>query len=651
MGKRKEKREKRKTQTAGEITHQGAASFSLRDSLIADSCPRAAAAPTAPFSLFSFLFSLCTFLFSLSPSFAAEVNLEVSTHETYINIPVTIEITIKNAKSHEPPKLPDIAGATVRGPGRPSRNQSTFISGGKVTRKETLTYTFSVTPHREGRIEIPAIAVQADGKTYRTVPQVILVTESETSDLLFVDVYADKEAVYVGDSLTIKLQMWLRPYRSARYQLDQNEMWRTIRLPESSWGPFAELIQNPSKSVRVRSAFRTDSDGNERAYFVYELEKKIWAERAGQVDPGDILVLVNYPEAIGRVRDPFSIGFLSTRRMGVTKSKPIAARPLVAPIDIKPIPTQDRPAHYSGAVGKYNLRVTAKPVAVAVGDPITLTMTIRGTGRLNTLQPPPLLDWTELTDAFKLPADPIAGIVQGRRKEFTQSIRPRNENVSEIPAIPFSYFDPLTEQFVTVHSKPIPITVRAVDTMSIADVVGGEGGGPGATELKEHSGGILANYTGMNEVLSYQAFAPGVGSTAAISLPPMLFFAYLVVQRRRQRSLRDPRAARRRSAYRRAMAGIRSAGERTEADIAKLLAATVSGYIADRCDLPSGGLTRADALEQLRQRQAPDEIIEQVDDLLEICESLKFAGMTPSAGQNLAAQATECINQLERHKL
>ena len=99
------------------------------------------------------------------------------------------------------------------------------------------------------------------------------------------------------------------------------------------------------------------------------------------------------------------------------------------------------------------------------------------------------------------------------------------------------------------------------------------------------------------------------------------------------------------------MARIRGAGGHTGTDVADLLAATVSGYIADRCDLPSGGLTRADALEQLRKRHAPADIIEQVDDLLEICESLKFAGMTPCAGQDLAAQAAECVNQLERQKL
>ena len=110
-------------------------------------------------------------------------------------------------------------------------------------------------------------------------------------------------------------------------------------------------------------------------------------------------------------------------------------------------------------------------------------------------------------------------------------------------------------------------------------------------------------------------------------------------------------AARRRSAYRRALAGIRGAGEYTETDVADLLAATVSGYIADRCDLPLGGLTRADALEQLRQRDTPTDLIDRVDGLLETCESLKFAAGVRVSADDLVARTTDCIHRLQREKL
>src|SRR4029078_11371609 len=104
------------------------------------------------------------------------------------------------------------------------------------------------------------------------------------------------------------------------------------------------------------------------------------------------------------------------------------------------------------AVGQYRLSVSAKPLEVSVGDPITLNIAISGTGRVETLQPPPLSQMSELTKTFKVPSDPVGGTVDGQTKRFSPSIRAVSDTVTQIPAIPFAYFDPRTERFVTVQS-------------------------------------------------------------------------------------------------------------------------------------------------------------------------------------------------------
>ena len=47
----------------------------------------------------------------------------------------------------------------------------------------------------------------------------------------------------------------------------------------------------------------------------------------------------------------------------------------------------------------------------------------------------------------------------------------------------------------------------------------------------------------------------------------------------------------------------------------------------------------------------PADVVAQVDHLLKTCEDLNFAGLDSSAGQDLAAQATECVKRLERERL
>ena len=39
------------------------------------------------------------------------------------------------------------------------------------------------------------------------------------------------------------------------------------------------------------------------------------------------------------------------------------------PIEVLPLPDEGKPADFTGAVGQWNLEVTAKPTEVAVGDP------------------------------------------------------------------------------------------------------------------------------------------------------------------------------------------------------------------------------------------------------------------------------------------
>jgi len=100
----------------------------------------------------------------------------------------------------------------------------------------------------------------------------------------------------------------------------------------------------------------------------------------------------------------------------------------------------------------------ASPLNVRAGDSITLNLGIVGTGPMELVQAPPLSELPELKQ-FKVSNQPLAGYVKDDSKVFSTTIRPRKAGITEIPAIPFSFFNPETEQFETVHSAPIAITV------------------------------------------------------------------------------------------------------------------------------------------------------------------------------------------------
>ncbi len=232
----------------------------------------------------------------------------------------------------------------------------------------------------------------------------IIASKNEPSDLLIVEVEGKEREIFVGEALNLTLKIWIRPYKDKQREitLDEANMWNLIS-EQSSWGPFAESLQKMSADNQRpggNQVLRTDSDGNEREYLLYEIEATVYPNRPGQIDADDVRILLNYPLELGRSRSPFSLlddddfpfggspfgdsffrGFGSTLK--VTKSKPIVAEATVEQITVKPIPGQGRPEDYRGAVGQYSIITQAKPTRVKVGDPITLHIGVDGTGPMD----------------------------------------------------------------------------------------------------------------------------------------------------------------------------------------------------------------------------------------------------------------------------
>jgi hypothetical protein len=103
--------------------------------------------------------------------------------------------------------------------------------------------------------------------------------------------------------------------------------------------------------------------------------------------------------------------------------------------------------------------------------------------------------------------------------------------------------------------------------------------------------------------------------------------------------------ARRRGARRSAQATLQSA--RASPDRADVVAGALLTYVADRTNLPTGGLTRADAVARLRKDGVADDVIGEVDDVLAACEAIRYAGQQ-TAGDELIERASQCLQRLER---
>ena len=157
--------------------------------------------------------------------------------------------------------------------------------------------------------------------------------------------------------------------------------------------------------------------------------------------------------------DPFSDPFFSNpfAQFGERRDIQISSEPVA--LEVKPLPP-NAPPSFSGAIGSFTMATDAKPKSVQVGDPITVTTTISGRGNFDRVNAPLLEDdrgWHKYPPSSKFKQDDEVGI--SGTKTFETVVSP-NENKQSLPVLAFSYFDPAKEQYVTLHSESMAITVQ-----------------------------------------------------------------------------------------------------------------------------------------------------------------------------------------------
>jgi hypothetical protein len=564
---------------------------------------------------------------------AADIREQLSSASATVGEQITLTVTVRDADRLGNPVIPRVESMDIELAGGPNQSSGMSIVNGRVQQWNEFTLQFGITPKTTGRLTVPAITIRADGKDYRTRPQTLVVTRGEAGPPLIVEVETDQREAYVEEPVRATLRVWIRTFRQDRVVLDQRNMWSLVDGRASDFGPFGE-------PAYVEQRVREDGRESAATYYVYEKDGVIWPDKPGSIKLGDVRVVMNYP---------MSLSYTIFGDLRLERSRRVSASPGPVNIRVKPIPEDDRPPDFNGAVGRYEISASAAPTDVSVGDPITLTLRIRGTGQLQGLGAPLLSRIETLTRDFKVPDEPLAGRVEGSAKIFTQTIRAAHAGVKRIPPIPFSFFDPRRGRFETAYSQPVPIRVKQASSLSLSQVVEAEPARPRANRpLVERSEGLLANYADIPSLLVSQQVEFGWPSAAVLAGCPAAYAALFLVRRRSDRYSTDSAYRRRSRAAAEARRRLHEAGRASGPAAAAQIHAAVTGYLADCLNLPHGALTREDVRRALSERGIDDSTAAETDGLLADVEMAEFAGLAAGPTADLVERARQALRHLEK---
>jgi hypothetical protein len=395
-----------------------------------------------------FLGLLLVFLGANCVQAEVQVFAHLEQEEFYVNQPTRLILTVQGVHAAAP-QIPAIEGLHLSLLGQ--NMQSQLING---QHSSSITFTYLVQADQAGTYTIEPLQVQVQGKVYLApaLTCTVLPGQSpqgqgagdrlrpdEVEQMGFMEISTPKERIYIGQILPFTLKASFR----------SGQRIHITSLPRLVGENFLlhSLDQEPQQ---------VQEEINGELYITL-----IWEGRLSAVKEGNLALSTEiHGEVLKRERsgNPFFgmddffedlFSRYSRREFKISSPK--------KHMRVQALPTEGRPADFHGAIGSFSLAVALAPTEARVGDPLTLTMKLTGQGNFDQVQAP------ELTHSEGWRVYPASARLERREKIFEQAVTPVDQHLTALPALRFSYFDPELEEYMTLHSDPIPLNIHGLD--------------------------------------------------------------------------------------------------------------------------------------------------------------------------------------------
>lgn len=337
-----------------------------------------------------------------------------------------------------------VPGLDVQGP----QTQQSFSQRNNVT-SFRIELIWQVSGSQPGTYAFPPQTVVFGGQSFTTKELTLEVREgpAPTASLdPVLRIAVEKTDLYVGEVTPITITAYF-------HRRTQLRNYDHPKMPRENFVVKRFPPPGPAPSVEI----------NGERFQPIEFSSSLSALREGDlvVGPATLECVVDFPlgaESEGGRRAPPGVppSFfqrMNTRQITLT-SEPVKVR-------VKPLPTEGRPADFSGAVGRFALmtRLAQPSQELRVGDPIAVDLIVTGIGNFDSLSSP----LPAVTEGWKQYPSKVAQENRGTGLEpgsqvWNQVIVPQ-QPVTEVPAFALSFFDPASSTYQTVRSAPIPVVV------------------------------------------------------------------------------------------------------------------------------------------------------------------------------------------------
>ncbi len=600
----------------------------------------------ASFIVFSFLLS---HVVAQAQTLTANAPSHVAVGEQFR---LTYTVNTQDASNFRAGSIPD-AIEVLMGPSTSSQSSFQMVNG-HTSQSSSITFTYICVALKNGTFTIPPAHITAKGNTITSSPLKITVSgqarsqqgggsgsqrqREEEPELraagskisgsdLYIKVSANKKRVHEQEPILLTYKVYTLV---ALTQLEG-------KMPDLNGFHTQEVPLPQQKSYKVENV-------NGRPY-----QTVTWSQ------------YVMFPQITGKLKipsltfngivvqenrsvDPFEAFF--NGGSGYVEVK----KQIVAPgIEIQVDPLPERPANFSGGVGRFNISAQLNKTETKANDPVSLRIIVSGVGNLKLIKEPLVnlpKDFdkydAKLTDKTKLTAQGVEGSMI-----YDFLMVPRHQGKYEIPPVEFTYYDTEEDAYRTVKSQPFTLTVeKGSGSSGVSDYTDQENVELLNKDIRYIKTGKTSQH-GMNDF-----FFGSTGYWVALALLLLVFISLFIVFR--QRAIENANIAGKRAskankvATKRLRKASRLMQENKPGEFYDEVLRALWGYVGDKLNMPVEQLSHDNIADRLSARGIHQSIIDQFIGALDECEFERYAPGDPKGNMHkVFNKAMNAIEQIE----
>ncbi len=511
-----------------------------------------------------------------------------------------------------------------------SSSSSVSITNGKINKVETYSLTYLLSPNKSGKLTILPATASYNGKDYKSNSIEISAVDSKQSNSttnikptkntnLFAKINLSKKNTFMGENIFVTYKIYTRYNRLQIIDLDYpmtNGFWNEeIKTPGNGWPQKQEVI-------------------NGLTYIVLTLKKEIISpQKTGEltIPPIETKVLIN--------QDFFNRGTEKTIRSNSVK------------INVKPFP-KGAPKNFNDQVGKnYKLNIKYSVTELKVDEPLDVTIEISGNGNLKQLQIPEISypsDFevfpSENKEQVKVSNNGISG-----KKVLQQLLIPRHHGDFKLPEIEFTYFDLITKEYKTLKKPAKIIKVQKSDDKNLANSIVRQNNQEEVVLINNN----IRHIEGNSKLSLNEAPLFGTFSYWLLLASPALTFSllFLFVNYHKQNS--NPELIARKKAGKQLEKRFEIAEQvlnenKTDEFYQELYSAWLN-YLSLKFKLPVSNLNKESITNAFKDSNVPENIIKKTNQILEECESARYAPISNEDSNKTLKESKSIINEIEAY--